>query len=256
MVISSKKNDLSGDTIIRVPLGFKGASGPLNQERPDISNTHEHVVDRKEFKIRLADSHGQRSSASMLIKKMYSWRGYQTSFNMDEQPNRMTLVASSAEQTIGTITIGFDSQIGLLADDLYRDELNKLRSDGRRLCEFTKLAVDGEIKSKQVLAALFHIAFIYSFDIQKFTDLLIEVNPRHVKYYERMLGFVGWAETRINKRVNAPAVLLRLELDYVRAQIARFGGKPELASAEKSLYPYAFSQNEEAGISNRLAFLS
>ena len=255
MVISSKKDDLSGDTIIRVPIGFKKSSGPLNQERPDVSNILEHVVDRKEFKIRLADSQGQRSSASMLIKKMYSWRGYQTSFNMDDQPNKMTLVASSDDQTIGTITIGFDSPIGLLADDLYKDELNKLRTEGRRLCEFTKLAVDGEIKSKQVLAALFHIAFIYSFDIQKFTDLLIEVNPRHVKYYERMLGFAAWAETRTNRRVNAPAVLLRLELDFVREQIARFGGKPDLSTTEKSLYPYAFSQGEGAGIANRLAFL-
>ena len=131
-----------------------------------------------------------------------------------------------------------------------------LRSQGRRLCEFTKLAVDGEIKSKQVLAALFHIAFIFSFDIQNFTDLLIEVNPRHVKYYQRMLGFVSWAETRINTRVNAPAVLLRLKLDYVRDQISRFGGKPELSSSEKSLYPFAFSQGEEAGIANRLAHLS
>ena len=123
-------------------------------------------------------------------------------------------------------------------------------------CEFTKLAVDGEIKSKQVLAALFHIAFIYSFDIQEFTDLLIEVNPRHVKYYEKMLGFASWAETRVNRRVNAPAVLLRLELGYVRSQIAKFGGKPELAAGEKSLYPYAFSASEEVGIANRLSNLS
>ncbi len=256
MVISSKKNELSGDTIIRVPIGFKRTAGPLNQERTDVSDTLEHVVDRKEFKIRLADTHGQRSSASMLIKKMYSWRGYQTSFNADEQPNRMTLVASSADQTIGTITVGFDSPIGLLADDLYKDELDALRSKGRRLCEFTKLAVDGEIKSKQVLAALFHIAFIYSFDIQKFTDLLIEVNPRHVKYYARMLGFAEWSEARINRRVNAPAVLLRLKLDFVRTQIARFGGKPELSKSEKSLYPFAFSPSEEAGIANRLEHLS
>ncbi len=256
MVISSKKTGLSGDTIIRVPMGFKGSFEPPSQERPDVPDILEHVLDRKEFKIRLADTHGQRSSASMLIKKMYSWRGYQTEFNMGDQPNRMTLVASSNDHTIGTITIGFDSPIGLLADDLYQIELNTLRSQGRRLCEFTKLAVDGEIKSKQVLAALFHIAFIYSFDIQNFTDLLIEVNPRHVKYYERMLGFVIWAETRINTRVNAPAVLLRLKLDYVRDQIARFGGKPELSSSEKSLYPFAFSQGEEVGVANRLAHLS
>lgn len=256
MVTDSKKNALSGDTIIRVPMGFELPASPLSHERPDVPNTLERVVDRKEFKIRLADTQGRRSSASMLIKKMYSWRGYQTSAGADEHHNRITLVASSDDRAIGTITIGFDSAMGLLADDLYKDELNLLRSQGRRLCEFTKLAVDGEIKSKQVLAALFHIAFIYSFDIQEFTDLLIEVNPRHVKYYEKMLGFASWAETRTNRRVNAPAVLLRLELGYVRSQIAKFGGKPDLAAGEKSLYPFAFSASEEAGIAHRLAKLS
>ena len=84
MVISSKKTELSGDTIIRVPMGFKGSSEPLSQERPDVPDILEHVVDRKEFKIRLANTHGQRSAATMLIKKMYSWRGYQTAFNMDD----------------------------------------------------------------------------------------------------------------------------------------------------------------------------
>ena len=67
----------------------------------------------------------------------------------------MTLVASSNDQTIGTITIGFDSPIGLIADDLYQIELKMFRSQGRRLCEITELAVVGEIKSKQILAALF-----------------------------------------------------------------------------------------------------
>jgi len=39
------------------------------------------------------------------------------------------------------------------------------------------------------------------------------------------------------------------------AQLARFAGRTELARNEKSLYPYAFSEIEEAGIAQRLARL-
>ena len=36
---------------------------------------------------------------------------------------------------------------------------------------------------------LFHIAYIFARRMHDRTDLLIEVNPRHVRFYERMLGF-------------------------------------------------------------------
>jgi hypothetical protein len=35
-------------------------------------------------------------------------------------------------------------------------------------------------------------------------------------------------------------------------QIGEFGGRPELAERERSLYPFAFSLTEEAGIIERL----
>jgi hypothetical protein len=78
------------------------------------------------------------------------------------------------------------------------------------------------------------------------------VNPRHVSYYERMLGFVVAGPQRVNLRVNAPAVLLCLDFEHARAQIARVGGRPEVSPLERSLYPYFFSAAEEAGIVDRL----
>ena len=50
----------------------------------------------------------------------------------------------------------------------------------------------------------------------------------------------------------APTVLLSLELSHARSEIAKFGGRPDLAATEKSLYPYFFSPADEAGIVNRL----
>jgi hypothetical protein len=64
-----------------------------------------------------------------------------------------------------------------------------LREAGCKLAEFTKLAIDNNVHSKPLLAALFHIAFMYVRRIHRCTDLLIEVNRRHENFYRRMLGF-------------------------------------------------------------------
>jgi hypothetical protein len=227
----------------------------IDMEADIGARSEERIQSRSDFKIRLADTMGRRSSASMLIEKMYSWRGYQAAGLGDQRPNRVTLVASAAEQTIGTISIGFDSAVGLLIDQLYKPEIDALRSGGHSVCEFTKLAVDASVKSKRVLASLFHIAHIFSHHVRGCSPLMIEVNPRHVKFYERMLGFRSTGEERLNPRVNAPAVLLQLELDYARKEIQRLGGRSELAATEKSLYPFFFSPMEEKGILGRLLTL-
>src|SRR5207247_1501953 len=98
------------------------------------------------FRIRLADTHGQRTAASLLINKMYGWRGYGSAFFLGEDPNRMTLVAwGSNEKVIGTLTLAFDSELGLAVDDLYGRDIAPIRDRGRRLCEFTRLAVDNSV---------------------------------------------------------------------------------------------------------------
>jgi hypothetical protein len=127
------------------------------------------------------------------------------------------------------------------------------RQRGARLCEFTKLAFDPAVRSKTSLANLFHLAVIYARDIHHCTDIIIEVNPRHRRFYEHMLGFERQGDLKTNPRVNAPAYLLRVRLDYVTEQIQKFGGTFSTSNgAERSFYPYFFSPREERGIINRL----
>ena len=249
-------DDLGGRTIVGVPFDTPRALTSLVVDQPDAEGARELALNQTLFKVRLADSDGRRNTASMLVNKMYAWRGYKIAWHAKHQPNRITLVASHGTAPMATISIGFDSPDGLLVDDLYLPEMDALRDEGARICEFTKLAVDGAIRSKRVLATLFHIAYIYSHRMNGFSDLLIEVNPRHVRFYEQMLGFQQCGPERLNTRVNAPAVLLRLQFSHSGAQIQKFGGHPELARVEKSLYPYFFSENEERGIMGRLGKLS
>ena len=184
---------------------------------------------------------------------MYAGRGYRCTALPDEAaPHRITLTATEDDDTIGTITVGFDSPAGLHVDELFAAETDALRKAGRRLCEFTKLAMDAFVQSKRVLASLFHVAYVCAHRLMGCDDLLVEVNPRHVRFYERMLGFEVCGPERMNPRVDAPAVLMRLRLTHAREQIGRFGGVDEAREADRSLYPHFFSRDQEASIFGRL----
>lgn len=240
-------------TIVDLPLGRARPLASLSVEPGEKEGTRQVSMDEEKFKIRLATSEDRRESASLLIQKMYSWRGYNTGTPVaNADPNRITLVAGQGDMTIGTLSIGFDSPAGLLADEMYKAEIDALRAQGRQVGELIKLAVDRDLRSLQVLAALFHLAYIYGRNIHNLTDAVIEVNPRHAGFYKKMLGFERLGEEKMCPRANAPAVLLRLQEDFITRQIQKFGGMGDKARGERSLYPYFFSREEEAGITQRL----
>jgi len=247
-----KPPDEWANTIIAVsPYALKNLSlipdGAEGQARPAES------IEKQNFKIRLAHSQERVNYASMLIQRMYLQRGYDVG-GMQKVPDRITLMASQDEAVVGTLTLGIDSGNGLMADENYKQEVEQLRSEGHRICELTKFAVDQTRGSKRVLAGLFHIAYIYGRVLHNQTDVVIEVTPRHALFYKRMLGFEPFGEERLNTRVNTMGVLLRLKIDYVDQQIARWGGTTdsEAARVERSLYPYFFSKEDEEGIVQRL----
>jgi hypothetical protein len=238
----------SSDTIVSIPKALQ----PLLHSPEDFDEGSD--IREARFKIRLANTEGRRSTASYLIERRYAWRGYQVPAS-ESAPNLITLAAFDKDQPIATITVGTDSPTGLVVEKLYPDEVRALRAPGVRLCEFTKLAVDNMVRSKAVLAAIFHIAYIHARQLRQATDLLIEVNPRHVKFYYSLLGFEVLGNERIDPRVSAPAVLLRLDLSYAESEIAHWGGHRELASETRLLYPLFFSPGEANGIEGRLRTL-
>lgn len=242
-------NSIAGDTITAIP--HTPAPVRLCVEDPD-SRRLAIEPQTNLFKVRLANTEERRTSASYLIQRRYAWRGYSVGDQARDTPSRITVAAHDENGTAGTVTVGLDSPDGLFVDGLYSDEANALRREGCKLAEFTKLAIDNNVHSKPLLAALFHIAFIYARRIHRCTDLLIEVNPRHESFYRRMLGFEALGSMRGDPRIGAPALLLRLCLKHAQAEIARLGGNPNLGSMTRSLYPYAFAPREEVLIERRL----
>ncbi len=55
--------------------------------------------------------------------------------------------------------------------------------------------------------------------IHDVTDVFIEVNPRHVAFYSRILGFVVAAGEKLCERVRAPSVLLHAEVEALAARL-------------------------------------
>jgi hypothetical protein len=228
---------------------------PANQAYSDKAFAHEVtdlncVLKRGDYSIRLTDPEGKRNEVSALIKRMYSWRGYNTENTATCSDNQTTLEAFSGPDLVGTLTLRLDSEDGLLADEIYEENISIFRKKDRKICELSKLAIDPQFSSKELLAYLFNLAYICGRVIHKATDFFIEVNPRHTAYYKRMLGFRQIGEVRNCQRVNAPAVLLHLELDYVDIQVSLLAGLRR--SRERSLYPYFLPQHEEKKVANRI----
>ncbi len=197
------------------------------------------------IKFRIAQNYCHHKSANQLLTKMYSWRGYETSRIQDTGKDKITIIAYSAEKTVGTLSINSDSNKGLLADELFPEELNILRNQGKRIGEYHSLAMEPGMKSRPLLASMFHIMYLYLHRILNNSDGVIEVNPRHANFYEKKLGFTRIGSEKTCLRVNAPAVLLLSDFSHVATQINKFGGMIEKSAADKSLFPYFFSKSEE-----------
>ena len=145
-----------------------------------------------------------------------------------------------------------DSPQGLSADELYKAEVHNVRSKTTRICEFTRLAIDSRAGSKWVLAGLFHTAYLFAHRVSACDVGIIEVNPRHVVFYERALMFERIGPERLSQRVKAPAVLLYVRFQTIADGLAKYARKPELVNTTRSLFPYGFSAKDEEGILSRL----
>ena len=238
--------DRTGFTVHRdVALRLRNLSidlrAPLADEGPETGA----------FKIRVAGSLEARREANGLVRKRYSGRGYLTSATLVSSYS-CTFSAYDEGRLSGTVSLRLDSEQGLAADELYGGETAALRAQGRRICEFTRLAVDTVHISYPVLAALFHTVFLFAQKLRGFDYALIEVNPRHVGYYQRALGFHVIGGRRHNARVNAPAVLMGVPFSDIAMSLERHAGKRKGGALARNLYEHGFSKAEAEGILGRL----
>lgn len=179
------------------------------------------------LRVAVARSAEEIDAAHYLVRRRYAWRGYEVETMVDpcapkaqsRREQEITIVAATLDVTIGTVTLRFDGPGGLLAEETHGVVIETVRASGRRVCELTRLAVAERVDSKSVLASLFGAAYATGRAIDDVTDVFIEVNPRHVAYYSRILGFVVAAGEKLCERVCAPSVLLHAEVEALAARL-------------------------------------
>lgn len=207
------------------------------------------IPDQKEMSVRLINTDEQRELVEHLINRMYSWRGYGSDHSIPATENCRTFAAYSGDDPVGTLTLTIDSPYGLAADATFHQNLETYRQrPGSRICELSKFAFDTSAPSKLILAALFHSIFIYGSRFNC-TDLFIEVNPRHRRFYETMLGFKRIGDLKTNASVCAPSQLMWISVSDIRENIE--GRANYLPDSGRSLYPLFFLQAENSGADAR-----
>lgn len=239
--------DLSGAAVFEgVPLRFKKLS---LEEIDELSAGPSPLTGV--FRIRLARNRPAQDQAADLVRRRYESRGYDVPRVVGD-PNLFTFVAYDEGHVVGTVGLRLDSGQGLSAESLYPAEISGQRNQGERLCEFTRLAVNVGTVSKPVLAALFHTAYLFASEVRDFTSAVIEVNPRHVVFYQRALDFEIIGEERLNARVNAPAVLMKVTFANIARGLHQYSGRADAALETRTLYPWGFPPGDVDGILARL----
>jgi hypothetical protein len=223
--------------------------------------------EKHRYHILVASSRDTRERAYALAHRVYKNCGYVSDafgrivLAHDAEPETLTLLVHDEHgDDAGTISIAFDREAGLPADETYHAQLQELRHTGRQLAEVTRLAIAPEHqRSKSVLLRMINFVYVYARRVKCCDDFVIEVSPRHAAFYNRLLKFEQIGPERPCPRVqNAMGVLLRLEFSKTDPLISRFAGKGTGAGAgpaagNKTLYPYFYSWFEEGAVAELMA---
>lgn len=202
--------------------------------------------------LRLAETSEDREGAGQLLNRRFGWRGYGSEHQIPDDESHTTFIALADEEIVGTITLGVDAPGGLAADSVFKDEIDRFRAaPGAQVCELIKFAFETELPDQQNLAMLFHTVFLYGLQNHRCTDLFIEVNPRHRRFYQNMLGFTAVGDLRTNPSVDAPSQLMWLNVSDVAESIASYRSGVSITRT-RSLYSLFLSQSEERAIKLRL----
>ncbi len=208
------------------------------------------------YRMEVAFQSEARALARELAYGAYRERGYtergefeMLSAYLESRYRPFTLLAKDIRDVpAGTISLLFDENNHLPCDQIFEKEIGSLRMQGRGLVEVTLLAIQPSYaRSRELLVGLFNLIYLYARHVRGYTDFLIEVNPRHVNYYRKLLGFELFGTKRPCPRVKgAPAVLLRLDLNHPYEELEKIRERRPSSAVARSLYPYFLSKELES----------
>ncbi len=208
-------------------LRQRGAPAPVGVQRAPPPNPR--APRAGPVRARAAQHPHEVERARRLVERRYAWRGYVLADGLaacvPDSAGEIALVALHRDRTVGTMTLRVDGPHGLLAEQGYAEVVQRKRGEGRRICEFTRLAVAEDAPSTRVLASLFGLAYVIGTG-HGANGAFVEVNPRHARFYTRVLGFTVAGPERVCERVSATSVLLWLELEQLHRRLTSVRADP------------------------------
>ena len=191
---------------------------PFRRPRPRLAvvgSPSPRAATRTEFVI--AGNAADLAAAASLVRRCYGWRGYEVQA-VTPAHGETTLLARCDGTPVGTLTVRCGVRQRLHAEHGFAEQIGELRQRGRRLVEYTRFAIDRDAAGRlgrdtDLALELIRRALLLGQVALAATDCVIEVNPRHARYYQREFGFRPCGSERTCARVGAPARLLHLSLD-------------------------------------------
>ena len=196
---------------------------------PRQERRQSHAMDEV-WKVHFAQNDHDLGEALRLVQSRYEMRGYVAEGREQAEltlyhvlPETRTILVKALARVVATVTFVPDSPLGLPSEQVFRKEVAPLRAEGRHLSELSALAVADQIRIEDrphLTRWLFHSIEAQVRGEGRIDDLLITVNPRHVPFYDRRLGFEVIAGPRPHPKVRgADAVLMRLRADVDRSHL-------------------------------------
>ncbi|UZP67567.1 hypothetical protein N1030_00965 [Desulfovibrio mangrovi] len=198
-----------------------------NIDRPAIKIAEEADEYKQAFRI-IYDEYLKETYAKPHASKMlYS------AYSM--LPKSVTFIFKSYLEVLSTVTLVQDTKLfGLPMDSLYKDEIQALRDSGRKVAEIANLATRRVHRWSNLMIYLARALYRYAL-FCKVDDVVIMVNPKHVRFYKDILLFEDFGEEKHYEAVGAPAVALRANMDSFSKSLA---GAYAEADFETDLYSF------------------
>jgi UDP:flavonoid glycosyltransferase YjiC (YdhE family) len=192
-----------------------------------LAHVHFQTDEVSSIVFKLAETREEREQAFALLHNMYVRRGL-----IDQTPSGLKLSVFSLLPTtsifigvrdgrvLSTMALIEDSPLGLPMEEIYGEEVARLRLPGRRVAEVGSLAVATGVRGKGLPLLMYNLMFRWAHFYRGVDDLAIAVNPRVEDFYSTLLLFERIGGVRTYETLKqAPAVALRLDL---RTGVARY----------------------------------
>lgn len=137
-------------------------------------------------------------------------------FLFDSLLETRTFIAKEGDDVLATATLVFDSPIGLPSDGIYKDRIDELRREGKKICEFSKLSTKKDLGTKalRILPNLFRSCWLYAKEINKHSHFCILVEPRNEEYYLKSYFFEKKTAIRLDaKAEDAESIFLEMPIE-------------------------------------------